>query len=66
MEQYDTHMKEILPDPKLLPIKIKVMIQRMRNGQLNTVDIATLFQVKPYETVNNLLSQIKAHYEEGK
>jgi len=28
MEQYDTHMKDIMPEPKLMPVRVNVNIIR--------------------------------------
>ena len=31
MEQYDSHMKDIMPEPKLMPVRVNVNI--IRNGK---------------------------------
>ena len=35
MDQYDEHMKTILPEPKMLPIRLNISIVRKEKSQIN-------------------------------
>lgn len=55
MEQYDSHMKSILPNPSLLPVRLNVKIFKPSSGE--TISLPpTAFQLKPYETLDFLLN----------
>jgi hypothetical protein len=49
-------MKSILPQPKMLPIRLNVMV-----GQ---TEIKGTLQVKPYETLDTLISKLKELQEQ--
>ena len=60
MEQYDNHMRLILPKPELLPIRVDICLEKIGEGdKVVTIDLPNLFQVKPYETVDTLIRIIK-------
>ena len=50
-----------MPDPQLLPIRINMII--IRPDGKDKIDFQNLFQVKPYETIDSLKSQLKELYE---
>ena len=53
-------MKQILPEPKLLPIRVNVLLNSsytMKQFMINNV-----LQVKPYETLGDLVAMIKDFY----
>jgi hypothetical protein len=60
MEQYDQHMKQILPKPSLMPVRVDLKLQITQNdGNIeSTIDLNNIFQVKPYETIDYLFDQI--------
>ena len=60
MEQYDSHMKAIMPHPQLLPIRIDVQLVKADGTK---IELPNILQVKPYETVDSLTAQIKDHFE---
>ena len=63
MEQYDNHMKKILPNPNLLPFRVNVVL--LKADSQERVDLpANLFQVRPFETIDNLIIQIKEFYSD--
>jgi len=55
LEQYDVHMKRILPDPEFMPYKVKVIL-----NEKYFVD--TTFYLKPSESIENLIEKLKNHY----
>ena len=60
MEQYDQHMKQILPKPSLMPVRVDLKLQITQNdgNTVSTIDLNNIFQVKPYETIDYLFDQI--------
>lgn len=66
MEQYDAHMKKILPKPELLPVRIDLVIERLPTGlnaNPSNIDLPNIFQVKPFENVASLVDSVKQFYE---
>ena len=61
MEQYDTHMKDIMPEPKMMPVRVNVNIIRAGQAPIN---LENLFQVKPYDTIDSLVVNLKEFYEQ--
>ena len=59
MEQYDSHMKAILPKPELLPIRVNLFIQKSDGTKQ---EVHGMFQVKPYETIDCLIENLKDFY----
>jgi sensor histidine kinase regulating citrate/malate metabolism len=56
-------MKEILPKPNLLPIRLDVYLKRT-NKQNQLIPVKGLFQAKPYETIDCIISKVKEYYEQ--
>ena len=67
MEQYDTHMKNILPSPQLLPLRVDVRLHKKTesDGEI-IIEVGNIFQVKGYETVSNLIERVKEYFEDKK
>ena len=57
VQSYDDHMRKIIPKPKLLPIRINVVIESK-----NCMRIENL-HVKPYDNLNDLLKQLEDYYQ---
>lgn len=53
VQSYDEHMKKIVPKPKLLPIRISVLIECKNHLRIENV------HVKPYENLNGLLKIVE-------
>lgn len=68
MEQYDNHMKQILPQPQLLPMRVNVLLIKSASVdqppiEAESIDLSGIFQVKPYETIDSLMDMVKSFYE---
>lgn len=50
---YDSHMKKIMPKPKLLPIRVNIAIECKQGLKIENI------HVKPYETVNDLFKIVE-------
>eukprot|EP00347_Sterkiella_histriomuscorum_P020014 403339430 len=53
VQSYDEHMRNIIPKPKLLPIRISIQIDSKKGLRIENI------HVKPYENLNDLLKQIE-------
>ena len=53
VQSYDEHMKKIAPKPKMLPIRISVVLSCKNNLRLENI------HVKPYETLSDLLKLLE-------
>jgi hypothetical protein len=53
VQSYDEHMKKVVPKPKLLPIRISVIVECKNNLRIENV------HVKPYDNLNDLLKMIE-------
>ena len=53
VQSYDDHMKKIIPKPKLLPIRISVIVECKNNMRLENIHI------KPYDNLHDLLKLIE-------
>jgi len=56
-------MKEILPKPNLLPIRLDMYLKRT-NKQNQMINVKGLFQAKPFETIDCIISKVKEYYEQ--
>lgn len=45
LEQFDEHMKQVLPKPELLPVRLDIVLRK--DGQPD-VTIDNIIQVKPF------------------
>ena len=66
MEQYDAHMKKILPKPELLPVRLDLIIERLPtsiNPNPANIELPNIFQVKPFENVSSLVESVRTFYE---
>jgi hypothetical protein len=54
MEQYDQHMKQILPKPSLMPVRVDLKLQITQNDGniVSTIDLNNIFQDP---LVNNMI-----------
>jgi hypothetical protein len=50
-------MKKILPKPKLLPIRINVVIEQKGNLKVENI------HVKPFENINDLLKVLEEYFQ---
>lgn len=67
MEQYDTHMKNILPSPQLLPLRVDIRLHKKTELDDDImIEIGNIFQIKGYETVGNLIERVKEYFEDKK
>ena len=53
VRSYDEHMKKILPNPKLLPIRVSVQIDGKSRVRIENIHI------KPYDTINDIFAVIE-------
>lgn len=53
MQSYDKHMKKILPQPKLIPIRVNVVIESKNNMRVENI------YLKPYDNINDLFKQLE-------
>ena len=50
---YDEHMKQIMPKPKLLPIRVNLIIPSKNGLKIENI------HVKPYDNVNDLFKIVE-------
>jgi len=50
---YDEHMKQIMPKPKLLPIRVSLAIEAKPGFRIDNA------HVKPYDNANDLFKMIE-------
>lgn len=66
MEQYDAHMKQILPKPELLPVRLDLVVERLPN-QMNAspppIELLNVFSFKPFESLAAITDAISQFYE---
>lgn len=54
---YDDHMKKIIPKPKLLPIRINILIEQKNNFKFENIHL------KPYDNLNDLLRLLEEYVQ---
>ena len=60
-------MKNILPSPQLLPLRVDVRLHKKTELEDDiTIEIGNIFQVKGYETFANLIERVKEYFEDKK
>jgi hypothetical protein len=58
VQSYDEHMKKILPKPKLLPIRINIVIPCKNNLRIENV------HVKPYDNIEDLFKLVEEYQQQ--
>ena len=55
IQSYDDHMKKIMPKPKLLPIRVSIVIESKQGLKIENI------HVQPYDSVKDLMKQVEEH-----